>query len=137
MDQLSNPAEVVFHHPAGTHLELTPQGHIVHVPGSAGVALDATVLRVWRAADGATLSALTQPGIDDAKYAEPIVGALRAAHLLLPELEQPQTPIEWVSSERPLVSIVIVTHNGKHHLAECLSLDRRADLSAGGSDPGG
>jgi GT2 family glycosyltransferase/glycosyltransferase involved in cell wall biosynthesis len=120
MDQNSNLNEVVLRHPAGTRLESTSHGHIVHVPGSAGVALDTIVYRVWQAADGATLSALTQQATSDAKYVEPIVAALRAAQLLQPELTPVQTPLEWPSPERPLVSIVIVTHNGLPLLAECL-----------------
>ncbi|MCP4362982.1 MAG: glycosyltransferase [Chloroflexi bacterium] len=81
---------------------------IVQAPDSAGVALDEALTAVWQH---------PEQSLPDS----PIALALRRAGLLHPPLPLPADAHDAeLSEERPLVSVVIVSRNGRHHLEECL-----------------
>ncbi|HEX6386584.1 MAG TPA: glycosyltransferase [Anaerolineae bacterium] len=111
----------LLRHPAGSRLEVNGGTSILYVPGSAGVALDKAMAQLWRAADGSTLAGLVETLAPVDSVVEVNVLALRVAGLLLPPLTMaPTSPGDAVPDPPPLVSVVIVSRNGRHHLEECL-----------------
>lgn len=112
---------VQFAHPEGSSITQVDGQTCVSVPETAVVALDEALRRVWRAADGRSLPGLIADLDLPAADVEPAVQALRRAGLLLPPLplltDAPRAPLP---AAPPLVSVVIVTHNGRHHLESCL-----------------
>jgi GT2 family glycosyltransferase/glycosyltransferase involved in cell wall biosynthesis len=125
-EELRDPGSIVFQHPPSSQLEVNQVGFVVHASGSAGVALDEGLVRLWQWADGRTQAELASIYLfRNAPALEAKLAALRLAGLLLPPLERSVKDAETLSGvSLPLVSVVIVTRNGHHHLEECLpSLD--------------
>jgi GT2 family glycosyltransferase/glycosyltransferase involved in cell wall biosynthesis len=121
MNHSSSNQEVILRHPPDSRLEASKLGPVVHVPGSSGVALDEALVRIWQLADGRTCAELEEAlRIGQADLSTGLT-ALRAAGLLLPPLDPtPPTPNAPLPDPLPLVSVVIVSRNGKYHLEECL-----------------
>jgi GT2 family glycosyltransferase len=112
---------MVLRHPAGSQIDVSAGGHIVYVPGSAGVALDEALAHLWQTADGRTEFELKS--LVDTEYSQlsAELMALRRAGLLLPPLTtQSPRPKSPLPESCPQVSIVIVTRDGRHHLETCL-----------------
>jgi GT2 family glycosyltransferase/glycosyltransferase involved in cell wall biosynthesis len=122
MNRHSPPADTLFYHLAGSRIEATEHGLVIHVPGSAGVAVDEALAAVWRAAGGHTLDEVVAQFDERASDLEAEVAALRLAGLLQPPLAPPLTVTtpRPVPEDPPLVSVVIVSRNGRHHLETCL-----------------
>ncbi|MEM7112876.1 MAG: glycosyltransferase [Chloroflexota bacterium] len=119
-------AEMQWQHPLESYVERNATGGVVHFVGSDGVALDDVLLAVWEAAAGKTAVQLrTHFPQTPTRTLITQLQALQAAGLLLPTLRQaqgtqfnihhPQSTIH-----NPLVSVIIVSRNGRSHLAECL-----------------
>lgn len=111
-----------FQHPLDSRLEVSSSGFVVHVPGSEGVLLDDALLQLWQWADGRTWADLESAFLF---YSEPALAeklaVLRMAGLLLPSLDaMAQSDAPALPRPCPTLSAVIVTHNGLHHLRECL-----------------
>ena len=114
----SPQAEMVLHHPPGSEAQATPQGGwMVHVPGMAPLGLDDRLGELWRMADGLTMTDLAETAVST--YWREGVQALRLAGLLYPPISQPR-PNSLLPNPAPLVSVIILTHNGRHHLQDCL-----------------
>lgn len=113
---------LVLRHPRGSRLGSSQVGSVVHVSGSGGVALDERLAALWQAADGRTRSELeSMPQFCNAACLDAELTALRVAGLLLPPLDATTSSAETRLPEPPpLVSVVIVSRNGRHHLQECL-----------------
>jgi GT2 family glycosyltransferase len=112
---------VVLRHPAGSRLDISADSHVVYVPGSAGVALDEAMAHLWQAADGHTgLELKPLLGFEHPQLAMELVALRRAGLLLPPWTAETQYPKRHLPEPCPLVSIVIVTRNGRHHLETCL-----------------
>ncbi len=121
VDDLLSDHHVVYHHLPGTRFEADQAGGVVYIPGSSGVFLDETLWRVWQMADGRTLADLQTDASFDQTMLPTNLTALRVAGLLLPPLELASTRSdEPLPANLPLVSVVIVSRNGWHHLRECL-----------------
>jgi GT2 family glycosyltransferase/glycosyltransferase involved in cell wall biosynthesis len=110
---------ITLHHPPGS--VVSPDGHggwAVTVPGRGPVFLDIRLGTLWQLADGLTLAELAATAVTP--HWREGVQALRLAGLLLPPL--PATPLEPspLPEPAPLVSVIVLTHNGRHHLEECL-----------------
>lgn len=108
---------VVFQHPSGSRAAI---GGVIYVPDSDGVAIDEALLRLWQWADGRSLADLYALRLfEDEPSLATELSALRFAGLLLPPLTSPSASPELLE-DPPLVSVVIVTHNGLLHLQTCL-----------------
>ena len=83
--------EVIFQHPTGSRCERDPSGPIVRVPGSAGVALDTELARVWEAAHSRSLPALADFLGKHVAAIALETAALRAGGLLWPPLPERTT----------------------------------------------
>ncbi len=111
----------VFRHLPGSRFEADRAGGIVYVPGSSGVVLDESLLRLWQRADGCTLAELHADSAFESAALPANLAALRVAGLLLPPLEfKPARSGELPPAAPSLVSVVIVSRNGRHQLEECL-----------------
>ena len=111
---------ILLQHPAESRLESNGVGgYALFVPGSIGVGLDAPLARLWQAAAGLTLAELTDQFGDAYPDLLAEVQALRVAGLLLPPLVQAPASVP-LPDPAPLVSVIIVTRDGRHHLQECL-----------------
>lgn len=113
-------SKIILQHPPGSQLRHEETGPIVYVPASAEVALDDALARLWELADGRSLTELAEAVNVAASVLRPQVLALRLAGLLLPAIpKRPFSPAA-IPTPAPLVSVVIVSRNGRHHLEECL-----------------
>ncbi len=113
-------SKIILQHPPGSHLRHEETGSIVHVPDSAEVALDEALAQLWQLADGRSLAELADTTKTEMPTLHSQVLALRTAGLLLPAIpERPYSPAA-IPTPAPLVSVVIVSRNGRHHLQECL-----------------
>ncbi|RMG95921.1 MAG: glycosyltransferase [Chloroflexi bacterium] len=110
--------EPILQHPPDSHLEKLDNGYQINISGQGPVAVDKTLGELWQLADGRKPTDL----IDEmGKEVNTYLLALRRAGLLLPPLSLPvDEPTTGRLAETPLVSVVIVSRNGRHHLAECL-----------------
>lgn len=117
MAQIEDNDGTIYQRPPGSRA--TVDG-VIYVPNSDGVAVDETLLRLWHWADGRSLIGLHALHLfkDEPALAAKL-SALRLAGLLLPPLTLPSVSPE-VPKDPPLVSVVVVTHNGLSHLRECL-----------------
>jgi hypothetical protein len=122
MDNPSSQRDaIVFRHPPGARLDISGTGAIVCVPPSSGVALDETLMKVWQLAEGRPLRGLVAIlGASEAALEEQLA-VLRVAGLLLPPLAAPPPgDAARLPEPLPLVSVVIVSRDGRHHLVDCL-----------------
>jgi GT2 family glycosyltransferase len=112
----------VLSHPVGSRIETTGHGRVIHVPGSDGVAVDDALADLWRAANGQTVDEMVAQFDERATDLQLELAALRVAGLLLPPLEPPVTGAKSHSPPEPapLVSVIIVSRDGRHHLVNCL-----------------
>ncbi|GAB4279007.1 MAG: glycosyltransferase [Candidatus Promineifilaceae bacterium] len=106
-------------HPDGATAVPQPDGTVtISLPGGYGVVVDPPLTELWQNANGKTMAELATnlPPLNDWQEA---IYALRTANLLLPAA--PQKAIQPPLPEHPpLVSVIILTKNGRHHLEECL-----------------
>lgn len=112
---------ITLRHPPDSRLERTGGAAIVCVPGSARVVLDEALAHLWQAANGQTPARLAETmGATDPSLLAKLL-SLRAAGLLLPPLDvAPAGTRSPIPNPPPLVSAVIVSRNGCHHLEACL-----------------
>jgi len=83
------------------------------------VGLDEPLSKLWQIADGTTLEELGRQATAVSPHWREAIQALRLAGLLLPPVLQPRSHPP-LPEPAPLVSIIILTKDGRHHLAECL-----------------
>lgn len=110
-----DPETAVLRHPPNATTQPAANGHLTITSTASGsITLDAQLATLWQQADGQTMTtAAQQPNGTESLL------ALRLAGLLLPPIDQTPTPPP-IPNPAPLVSVIIVTRNGRHHLAECL-----------------
>lgn len=111
---------VILRHPSNSGVEDDGGSYIVRVPGSAGVALDEALARLWQLADGQTAEEMVAQLPENDRDVMSELLALRYARLLLPPIYAPVSSPPRPISDPPLVSVVIVSRNGRHYLKECL-----------------
>lgn len=111
---------VTLRHPPGCQSKRTPEGgYAVTAPEMQTIGLDKRLGRLWEMADGVTMETLGRQVEDDYPQWQEAIRALRLAGLLLPPLARRWEPSP-LPDPAPLVSVIIPTRNGRHHLAECL-----------------
>jgi len=111
---------LILHHPPDSRIEMDANGYIVHLPDSGGVALDVKLADLWQSADGKSIDELAAMPKCASPSLQANLFALRTAELLYPPINIPERTHEPLMANQPLVSVVIVSRNGRSHLAECL-----------------
>jgi GT2 family glycosyltransferase/glycosyltransferase involved in cell wall biosynthesis len=111
---------LILQQPAGSELRQDERGgYFIVAPGTQPVAVDEKLARLWQMAGGRPVDEMAGPAEAILANWREAVQALRLAGLLLPHpvstRVQPAVP-----NPAPLVSVIIPTKNGRHHLAECL-----------------
>ena len=109
-----------YQHPQKCLLTLTDNGYVIYVPGSVGVVLDDAMAQLWRAANGRSLAEIQPLTTITPALLPTALAALQKAELLLPSLDKPSEDFVPSVVQNLLVSVVIVTRDGRHHLQECL-----------------
>lgn len=110
---------IKLHHLPQTKVEQIDESIIVRPPGTGGVALDQALFRLWQAADGQTAAQISQQLSWSENTTAVYANALQQAGLLLPQPALP-APDRQPLSKTPLVSVVILSKNGRSHLEELL-----------------
>lgn len=111
--------ERALQHPPQTVVKEIDGSHVVVPPETGGVALDDDLFRLWQSADRRTVAQVSkQMGRTLAETAV-FTQTLQRAGLLLPKItltypEPPPLP------KTPLVSVVVLSKNGRLHLQELL-----------------
>lgn len=116
----SDANALTLRHPPGCASHEDEQGgRAITVPGSQAIGLDDVLGALWQMADGVTLAELGARAAAVTPYWREAVQALRQAGLLLPPIPQTR-PHPPLPDPAPLVSVIILSKNGRRHLAECL-----------------
>jgi GT2 family glycosyltransferase/glycosyltransferase involved in cell wall biosynthesis len=118
--QEQGEATFTYHHPPGSEVRRDERGGCVLIaPGTAGVPVDEALARLWQLAGGRRLEELAGEAEAVSPHWREALQALRLAGLLLPRPASTRTR-PALPEPAPLVSMIIPTKNGRHHLAECL-----------------
>ncbi len=113
-------APLIMSHPPNSRIEMGGNGGVIHLPNSGGVALDTKLAALWQVANGKSIDELAaMPSFASSSLPANLL-ALRTAKLLHPPINTHKNRPEPLIGDQLLVSVVIVSRNGHHHLTECL-----------------